>query len=92
MAARFARRLGRDLEGSVLAHYAKIGGWQFTFQITLTGSTWSEQVVEVIGLGQRVGYGWRLSGDVHTMPEGWSNESSVPGVTAIQWQVWPPNA
>jgi hypothetical protein len=42
-------------------------------------------VVELIELGQRVGYGWILSGDILGDPSGWSNKPRVSGVKPIEW-------
>ncbi len=85
----FRERLGREVLDVSFAPYPKTGGWTFTGRTPLYGSTWNDQVVEAIGLGQCVGYGWRISGDVRDSPSGWSNEPSVSGVTAIEWQLWP---
>ena len=59
----------------------------FTFRVPLTGETHSERVVELIALGQRVGGGWILSGDVYGDLSGWSNEPSVAGIQAIEWRL-----
>ena len=59
----------------------------FTFRVSLTGETHGERVVELIALGQRVVYGWILSGDVYGDLRGWSNAPSVTGIQAIEWQL-----
>ena len=56
-----------------------------TFWVELESQAWNDSVVELIELGQRVGYRWILGGDILVEPDGWSNESSVSGVRSIQW-------
>lgn len=86
-------RLGRETEHLSFEPYWKIEGcWIIGFQIALSSTTWNDAVVEAIGLGQRIGRGWILSGDVYSQLDGWSNEPSVPGVRALHWQLasaWP---
>jgi hypothetical protein len=90
VASRVLRLLGQPtIDPVVFAPYSKTGGWTFSFEVRLSGATWNDCVVDVIALGQRVGYGWRLSGDVTERLEGWSNEARIAGVTSIQWQLWP---
>lgn len=84
---RFEVRLGRKSVATTFEPYPKIGGWMFTCQVSLIGQTHGERVVEIIALGQRVGHGWILSGDVYGDLSGWSNEPSVTGAQAIEWQM-----
>jgi hypothetical protein len=82
---RVQRALGREVLDLCVEPYPKIGGFVVTFWVELESQAWNDSVVELIELGQRVGYGWILSGRVLAEPEGWSNESSVSGVKSIQW-------
>jgi len=80
-------RLGRETVATTFEPYPKIGGWMFTFHVPLTGEIHSERVVELIALGQRIGRGWILSGDVYGDLSGWSNQPSVAGIQAIEWRL-----
>lgn len=77
--------LGREVLDPRLEPYPKIDGFVVTFWAELESRSWNDSVVELIELGQRVGYGWILRGDIRVDPDGWSNEPSVPGVRSIQW-------
>jgi hypothetical protein len=50
------RELARPAEQLTFAPYPKTGGWTFSFQTQLLGASWNDQVVDLIALGQRVGY------------------------------------
>ncbi|WP_165248253.1 hypothetical protein [Paludisphaera soli] len=78
------RNLDREALDRSIEPYPKLQGFVAAFWVEPEGGTWNDQVVEVIALGQRVGYGWRLSGDILTDVDGWSNESNVSGVRSIQ--------
>ena len=84
---RFRRNLGREARDWSVEPYPKIAGFVVAFWIELETQTWNDSVVEVIALGQRVGYQWTLSGDILTDTDGWSNESNVSGVRSIQWML-----
>ena len=84
------RELARPVEQLTFAPYPKTGGWQFSFQTRLEGASWNDYVVDVIALGQRVAYGWSLSGDIGRSPEGWSTQSRISGVTATKWWLQTP--
>ncbi len=83
--ARVYRNLGGDVSNQCIEPYSKIGGFVVSFEMDHADSTWNDCVIEVIELGQRVGYGWVFAGDVRQDPSGWSNKSNVSGVTAIEW-------
>jgi hypothetical protein len=65
--------------------YPKIPGSLVVFCVVLESEAWNDCVVELIELGQRVGRGWILSGDILGDPSGWSNKPRVSGVKAIEW-------
>lgn len=88
VAARLLKLLPRPVEHLEFAQHPKTGGWTFTFQTSLAGTTHNDAVVEVIALGQRVGYSWTLTGDVFGDLDGWSNEARVSGVTSLHWQLY----
>ncbi len=79
--------MGREPVGATFAPYPKTGGWIFTFRLALQGTIRSERVIELIALGQHVGYGWIRSGDVYGDLSGWSNEPSVADIQAIEWRL-----
>ena len=56
-----------------------------SFATEIEDGNWPGVVVEAIALGQRVGSGWILSGDIHDDPSGWSNETNISGVRSLQW-------
>ena len=61
------------------------GGFVVSFCVDHDVNQWNDFVVEVIAFGQRVGYGWSLSGDINQQVDGWSNESRISGIQSIQW-------
>ena len=79
--------LGREVLDRSVEPYPKIRGFVVAFWIELESQAWNDSVVEVIALGQRVGYQWTLSGDILTDTSGWSNEAGVSGVRSIQWML-----
>jgi hypothetical protein len=89
VAMRLLRQLGRPANQLAFFPYPKTGGCMFTFQTDLEGGTWNDYVVDAVELGQRVAHAWSLSGDVRRGPEGWSTQSRIAGVTAIQWLLLP---
>ncbi len=80
-------KLGREALDQSVEPYPKITGFVVAFWIELESQAWNDSVIEVIALGQRVGYQWTLSGDILTDTEGWSNEPTVSGVRSIQWML-----
>ncbi len=88
VATRLLERLSRQTTGLSFEPYPKTGGWTFRFRTPLVGTTWNDYVVDVIALGQRVGYGWSLSGTIYEDPSGWSNKAQVGGVTSVTWWMW----
>jgi hypothetical protein len=62
------------------------------FRVEHRPASWSETVVEVIALAQRLGRGWQLLGSVQDDPSGWlaverSGDCSVSGVSAAEWHL-----
>jgi hypothetical protein len=82
---RVRRILGREALDRTVEPYPKITGFVVAFWVELESQAWNDSVVELIGLGQRVGHGWILSGDILVDPSGWSNEPSVSGARSIRW-------
>ena len=87
VSARVLKLLVRPVEHLQFARYPKTGGWTVSFHPPLSGATHNDAVVEVIALGQRVGYSWTLTGDVFGDLDGWSNKARVSGVTSLHWQL-----
>jgi hypothetical protein len=83
------RVLGREAVDHGIEPYPKTRGFLARFWVELGSEGWNDCVVEVIELGQRVGHGWILSGDILSDPSGWSNQPSIPGVKAIEWNLVP---
>ncbi len=67
--------------------YPKTEGFVVTFQVTLASQTWNDAVVEVIALGQRVAYGWFMTGSITDDPSATTNQISVAGVTMAEWRL-----
>jgi hypothetical protein len=83
--------LGREIVDQGIEPYAKTGGFLVCFSVELESEVWNwnDAVAEVIELGQRVGHEWILSGDVRSDLSGWSNRPSMPGITSIEWILFP---
>ena len=84
---RVRRTLGREVVDQSVQPYAKTTGFLVAFWVELGSEAWNDGVVELIELGQKVGHGWILSGDILGDPSGWSNEPRVSGVKAIEWSL-----
>jgi hypothetical protein len=82
---RVRRTLGRDVVDQSIEPDPKTTGFLVAFAVELGSAAWNDCVVELIELGQRVGYGWILTGDILSDPSGWSNEPGVSGVKSIEW-------
>lgn len=70
---------------TVVADYPK-GGHRCTFTTDAPAGDAASQVVAVISTAQQLGYGWSLYGDIEEEFSLWSNQSSLPGITAIEIQ------
>ena len=57
------------------------------FRVEHGEMAWNDLVVEVISLGQRVGYGWMLWGDVLGQQYGETRASRIPGVDGVIWEL-----
>jgi hypothetical protein len=84
---RFRLNLDREVPDRSIEPYPKIAGHVVSFWIELESRSWNDAIVEAIALGQRVGYQWTLSGDILFFPEGWSNNSNVPGIRSMHWMM-----
>jgi hypothetical protein len=78
-------RMGKDATGKEAEPYPKTGGFVVSFATEIEDGQWNDVVVEAIALGQRVGSGWILSGDIYDDPSGWSNETKISGIRSLQW-------
>ena len=54
------------------------------FGVELMSTTWETAVFESLVLGQRLGYGWTLTGDIETDLCGYSSKARISGVTQIE--------
>lgn len=84
VANRVAKRLDYPIDELAAQPYHS-GGFVATFVTRHSTRQWSRFVFEVIGLAQRIGYFWTLYGDVNQQLDGFSNKSSVSGVTSAQF-------
>ena len=67
--------------------YPKTDGFVVAFQVILASQGWNDAVVEVIALGQRVAYGWYMTGSIMDDPSATANQVSVAGATMVEWQL-----
>ncbi|NKB35264.1 MAG: hypothetical protein GKR91_19375 [Pseudomonadales bacterium] len=82
--SRVQKALPVDVSDKKIEPYQK-GGFEVSFSIQHSVKSWNDFVVETITLGQCLGYGWRLTGDITERADGWCNESNLPGIESIQW-------
>ena len=78
------KQLSTIVLDETLAPYEK-GGFVISFWVNHPCVSWNDYVVEVIALGQSLGRNWGINGDITQQVDGWSNESSIPGIQSIQW-------
>ncbi|MFC1833598.1 hypothetical protein ACFL2Q_02545 [Thermodesulfobacteriota bacterium] len=81
---RFIDKLHREVSVDAIESYHK-GGFVISFYLSHDLGIWNDFVVDVIELGQQVGYDWRLSGDVRSDLSGWCNGSGIAGIQSIEW-------
>ena len=82
---RVLERMGRSASEKRVEPYPKTGGFVVSFAVALEHARWNDAVVEAIALGQRVGYGWALSGWIEDGPAASSDRTNIAGVKSIQW-------
>ncbi len=83
---RFERTISQEIVLYKISNYYK-GGHEITFELQHENNVRSEIIIEVISLGERVGRGWHLTGSIQNQPSGWTNSSTISGVTAINWDI-----
>lgn len=74
-----------DIIDTKIESYHK-GGYLCTFATELDIEFWSQLPYVALGLAQRIGNMWTVSGDVIHEFSAWSNESTVSGVVSAE--VW----
>ena len=74
--------LGVDANETETEPYYK-GGFLISFGTVPASSVWSETVVELIVLAEKIGRGWILLGSIVQELNLWSNESTIVGVQSI---------
>ena len=79
---RTIKALGVEASEAETEPYYK-GGFLISFGTVPASSVWSEKVVELIALAEKVGRGWILSGSIIEALDLWSNESTIAGVQSI---------
>jgi len=82
--------LGVDALDTVIEPYQK-GGHLGRFMVSHEAGSWSDIVVTVIALGERLGSGWQLSGAITEDPSGWlareHGDFRISGVTNVEWSL-----
>lgn len=73
-----------ETSNETLEPYHK-GGFVFSFETLSLANNWGSFVIETIAMGQKLGRGWTLNGNIYDDPDGWSNESNISGITSMQW-------
>ena len=87
------KQLGRPQFEADLESYSK-GGYIASFQLSLSPyQSYSEDVLEAIHLGQKLGGGWLVTGNVHedisaVLSSGAGSSSVVAGLTWAEWQIF----
>ena len=84
---RVTKRMAKEVFDETIEHYPKTGGFVVCFSNRIEAEHWNDAVVETIGLSQRIGYGWHLSGNIYDDPGGWSNKANISGGDSIQWML-----
>ena len=79
---RTTRTLGVKANETETEPYYK-GGFLISFGTVPASSVWSETVIELIVLAEKIGRGWILSGSIVQELNLWSNESTIAGVQSI---------
>jgi hypothetical protein len=82
---RVAKRMEKEVFDGTVEHYPKTGGFVVCFSSRIEAEHWNDAVVETIGLSQRIGHSWFLTGSIYDDPEGWSNKTNISGVDSIRW-------
>jgi hypothetical protein len=82
---RVASEMDREPRNAFVAACDETGGHKGTFSIDISALSWNDAVVEVIDLGQRVGYDWQLLGSILDDAEAISGKTRLSGVKFIQW-------
>ena len=55
----------------------------------ISEESWSLAVVRALAIGQKIGRAWHLSGNIEIEVDAWSNESEIPGITALHLMLFP---
>lgn len=71
--------LGREVKDIFQDIYYKDGNWRVCFITPLISNSWDSQVVETLGLAQKLSYQWSLLGEVEHL--------SLEGVTDSQFRI-----
>jgi hypothetical protein len=84
---RLAAEMERESIDASIRLNEKTGGYEVRFAVPLQHASWNDAVVELIDLGQRVGYEWELRGSILDDAEAASGRPRISGVQAIQWNL-----
>lgn len=63
-------------------------GFVSTFQTYHNNGSWNEYVFNMLQIAETVARNWILTGAVAQDLSGWSNDSNLPGIISISWQVF----
>jgi hypothetical protein len=86
IASKVANLFGLDADVFEIQPYHK-GGYTLEFCMDHGAENQSDTIVDVIEFGELIGRDWQLTGPIRYDPSGWSNSSTISGVTAMHWTV-----
>ena len=67
------------------------GGFVILFSTPLAGDVWSDHIVQTLGIAQRIGHGWTITGNVYVQFTGFATDFSVAGVISAEFIVEKPS-
>jgi len=84
---RLAVAWGRKLKAVDVRWDSNTNAHKASFTVPLEAASWNDAVVEVIALGQSVGYAWSLRGSVLDDVAGDCMKSRIAGINGLQWHL-----
>ena len=84
---RLAVAWGRELKNLDVRLDANSGIHKASCTVALEATSWNDAVVEVISLGQSIGYAWSLRGSVLDDVAGDCMAGRIAGIEGLQWHL-----
>lgn len=84
---RLAVALQRTLKDLDVRLDPNTGSHKASCTVALEATSWNDAVVEVISLGQSVGYAWSLRGSVRDDLQGDCMSGRIAGIEGLQWHL-----